>query len=457
MSDASGPAGRSRRRPGVAALGLALLGLLGAAAPGWAGAVAERAVLPNGIRLLVAERRTLPVVAVEVLVDAGQRYETAEKAGLANLTAQLLTRGAGQRTATQIDDAIDFVGGSLGASASGDTAAVSLRVLRKDLDLGLDLLADVLLRPTFPPDELARKRTEILGAIHKQKDQPGVVAGEAFADLVFGPHPYGRPVIGTERTVAGITRADVQAFHARWFHPERTIVAVAGDLSLAEARAAVERRLGGWARGPAGRPTPLPPAPVLQARVLKTVQRSLTQANIVLGHLGIRRNDPDYYAVQVTNFILGGGGFGSRIIEVVREQRGWAYDIGSSFSGALDPGSFAVSFQTKNETAMPAIRAVLEEMQRIRDHPVTAQELEDAQAFLTGNFPLRMDTLSKMVRLLAGIELYGLGLDFPDRYPALIRAVTIADVQRVARKYLHPGRFALVVVGDLPKADVKLP
>jgi zinc protease len=263
-------------------------------------------------------------------------------------------------------------------------------------------------------------------------------------------------VVGTEQTVPGITRADVQAFHARWYHPEGTIVAVAGDISLAEMRAALERRLGGWARGPAGSPPPRPAPPPLQASVLKTVQRSLTQANIVLGHLGISRNDPDYYAVQVMNFILGGGGFGSRIIEVVREQRGWAYDISSNFFGSLDPGSFAVSLQTKNETAMPAIQAVLDEMRRMRDHPVTAQELDEAKAFLMGNFPFRMDTLGKLVRLLSGIELYGLGLDYPDRYPAIIAAVTIADVQRVAQQYLHPDRFALVVVGDLPKANVKL-
>ncbi|HEY7677770.1 MAG TPA: pitrilysin family protein [Candidatus Methylomirabilis sp.] len=435
---------------------LGVTAILCVEAPVWAGAAAERVELSNGVRLLVAERRSLPVVAVEVQVDAGARYEPADKAGLASLTAGLLTRGAGSRTATQIDEAVDFVGATLEAGASDDTASVSLRVLRKDLDLGLDLLADVLLRPTFPEDEVGRKRTEVLGAIQKKKDQPGAVAGDAFAEIVFGPHPYGRPVIGTERTVPGITRADIQAFHARWFRPEGTIVAVAGDVSLAEMRAALERRLGGWARGPAGSPPPRPAPPPLQARTLKTVQRSLTQANIMLGHLGISRSDPDYYAVQVMNFILGGGGFGSRIIEVVREQKGWAYDIGSNFSGALDPGSFAVSLQTKNETAMPAIQAVVDEIRRIRDQPVSAQELDDAKAFLTGNFPLRMDTLGKMVRLLAGIELYGLGLDYPDRYPALIRAVTIADVQRVAQKYLHPARFALVVVGDLPKANVKL-
>ena len=449
---------RQRRRwPGIAAGGVfALTAMVCVGAPAWAAAVAERVELPNGVRLLVAERRSLPVVAVEVLVDAGARYESPDKAGLANLTAGLLTRGAGSRTATQIDEAVDFVGASLESGASSENASVSLRVLRKDLDLGLDLLADVLLRPTFPAEELERRRTEILGGIQKKKDEPGVVAGEAFAEIVFGPHPYARPVVGTEQTVPGITRADVQAFHARWYHPEGTIVAVAGDISLAEMRAALERRLGGWARGPAGSPPPRPAPPPLQASVLKTVQRSLTQANIVLGHLGISRNDPDYYAVQVMNFILGGGGFGSRIIEVVREQRGWAYDISSNFFGSLDPGSFAVSLQTKNETAMPAIQAVLDEMRRMRDHPVTAQELDEAKAFLMGNFPFRMDTLGKLVRLLSGIELYGLGLDYPDRYPAIIAAVTIADVQRVAQQYLHPDRFALVVVGDLPKANVKL-
>ena len=225
---------RCGRRPAARAC-LALLALLVSSPAAWAAAPIERVELPNGIRLLVAERRSLPVVAVEVLVDAGSRYEPADKVGLANLTADLLTRGAGGRTGPEIDEAIDFVGAGLSSGASGDSASVSLRVLRKDLDLGLDLVADVLLRPTFPDAELARKRTEILGAIQKKKDEPGAVAGEAFAEIVFGPHPYGRPVIGKEATVPGITRADIQGFHARWYRPEGTIVTVAGDLSMAEA------------------------------------------------------------------------------------------------------------------------------------------------------------------------------------------------------------------------------
>jgi len=439
-----------------AAAGLVLLALLLPAAAR-AAAVADRVELANGIRLLVAERRSLPVVAVEVLVDAGSRYEPADKAGLANLMADLLTHGAGSRTGPQIDEAIDFVGASLGSGASGDGASVSMRFLRKDLDLALDILADVLLRPTFPEDELKRKRAEILGAIQKKKDEPGQVAGEAFAEMVFGPHPYGRPVVGTEQTVPGIARADLQAFHARWYRPEGTIVAMAGDISAVEARAALERRLGAWSSGSGGAPPPRPAPPALQSRLLKTIQRSLTQANVVMGHMGIDRANPDFYAVQVMNYILGGGGFGSRITEVVRERNGWAYDISSHFAASLEPGSFNVTFQTKSETAQPAIEAVLAEIRRMRDGPVEPRELDDAKAFLTGNFPLRMDTLGKMVRLMAGIELYGLGLDYPDRYPQLVNAVTAADVQRVARKYLDPDRFALVVVGDLPKANVKLP
>lgn len=435
---------------------LVALGLLLLAPPaGWAAARIERVELPNGIRLLVAERRSLPVVAVEVHVDAGSRYEPADKAGLANLTAALLTRGAGNRTGPQIDEALDFVGGSLSASASGDGASVSLRVLRKDLDLGLDLLADVLLRPTFPETELDRKRTELLGAIQKRQDDPGTVAGEAFAQLVFGPHPYSRPVIGTAAALPGITRADVQAFYGRSYRPENTIIAVAGDISLAEAKAALEKRLGSWGRGTAGPPPARPAAPPVTARTVKTIQKGLTQANVALGHLGVARNNPDYYAIQVMNFILGAGGFGSRLTDLIRDKNGWAYDVSSSFSGGLEPGTFAVRFQTKNETTMPAVQAALAEIRRMREVAVTARELDDAKAYLTGSFPLRMDTLSKMVSLMVGIELYGLGLDYPERYPQLITAVSAADVQRVAQKYLDPEKFVLVVVGDLPKANVK--
>jgi len=200
--------------------------------------------------------------------------------------------------------------------------------------------------------------------------------------------------------------------------------------------------------------SPPPPPVPLSARVVKTIQREVTQANINLGHFGITRNNPDYYAVQVMNYLLGGG-FSSYLISTIREEKGWAYDVGSDFSSGKIAGEFDVSMQTKNEVAEQAIETAVEQIRRIRDTPVSDSDLKDAKAYLTGSFPLRLDTSGKIAGMLSSIEFYGLGLDYVDRYPALINAVTASDVERVARKYLDPDKYALAVVADLAKAKIK--
>ena len=225
------------------------------------------------------------------------------------------------------------------------------------------------------------------------------------------------------------------------------------DVSLSDLKSRLKTRLGGWTLGGAPFTPPSKPAPLTQ-RMLRTIQREVTQANITLGHLGITRDNPDFYAAQVMNYLLGGG-FNSYLISRIREENGWAYDVGSAFSPGKYAGEFSVSMQTKNEVADQAIEAALAQIRRIREQPVTEQELRDAKAYLTGSFPLRLDTSKKLVGVLGSVESYGLGLDYVDRSPGLINAVTTADVQRVAQKYLDPDRYALAVVADLPKAKIK--
>ncbi len=418
--------------------------------------LARRIVLENGLTLLVSEKRSLPIVTVQVLIRAGSVLEPEEKAGLANLAAGLLTRGTKRRSALEISEAIEFVGGSLGSSGGIDSASISLTVLKKDLDLGLDLLADILLNPVFAEEEIRRKVNETLAAIRKKQEEPGVVAEEAFAALIFGDHPYGWPLEGTEESLRRITRKDLQAFHATYYRPERTIVAVVGDVGVEEIVARFRALFGDWQRGNAPDPL-LPSPPSLESLTVKKIDKSLTQANIVLGHLGISRGNPDFYAVQVMNYILGSGGFASRLMANIRDEKGWAYDIRSHFMARLYPGPFIVSLQTKNETAQPAIEEILKEIRRIREELVTDQELADAKAYLIGSFPLRLDTNAEIASLLTAIEFYGLGLDYVERYPELIRGVTKEEVLQVARKYLDPEHLALVVVADQAKANISLP
>ncbi len=429
-----------------------LVGFL--ASGGWAAALGQRQVLPSGMILLVSEKKAVPIVTATMLIQAGALVDPPDKPGLANLAAELLTQGTTTRTATQISEAIEFVGGSLSVEAGQDVTTVNLSVLSRDLDLGLDLLADILLHPTFAPDEIQRKVQEVVAGIKRKQEDPGEVSAEAFAALVFGAHPYGRPVEGTEASVPTITRDDLVRFHEAHYRPNKTILAVVGDVSLPDLTRRLEARLAAWKPGGANFTPPPAPAPLARP-VVRTIQRDVTQANINLGHLGVTRDNPDYYAIQVMNYILGGGGITSRLPAKIREEKGWAYDVGSAFIPDKYAGTFNVTLQTKNEVAQDAIEAVVAEMRRIREQPTGEDELRDAKAYLTGSFPLRLDTSRKVAGLLASIEYFGLGLDYVDRYAGLINAVTTADIQRVAQKYLNPDRYALAVVADLTKAKIK--
>lgn len=424
-----------------------------ASSAAWAAALGQREVLPNGMVLLVAEQRATPIVTVSMRVQAGSILDPPAKPGVANLVAQLLTQGTKTRTAPQISEAIEFVGGSLSVEAGQEQAVVSLSVLTKDLDLGLDLLADVLLNPVFNPPDIQRKIQETVAGIKRDQDDPGTVSYQAFLALVYGQNPFGRPVEGTEASVPTITRDDLVRFHEDSFRPNKAIMAVVGDVSLADLKPRLDARLGSWKAG--GPPMTPPPAPApLANRVVRAIQREVTQSNINLGRLGITRDNPDYYPIQVMNYILGGGE-NSYLIATIRGEKGWAYDVGSDFSPSKYAGEFSVSMQTKNEVADQAIDAALAQIRRIRDQPASEQDIKDAKAFLTGSFPLRLDTSSKIASWLASIEYFGLGLDYVDRYPGLINAVTAADIQRVARKYLDSEKYALAVVADLKKAKIQ--
>ena len=429
---------------------LLLLPVFVAAAP-----LAERQVLDNGLTLLIASRRVLPIVTIKVTVQAGPLWEPEDRAGLANLTTSLLTRGTATRTAAQIDEAVDFIGASLSSGAERDSTDVDLTIRKKDLPKGLELLADVLLHPAFAEAEIARKVREVRAALRKRQEDPGAVAGEAFNELVFGAHPYGRPLEGTDASLAAITREDIVRFYRDHYAPERAFVTVVGDIDRGEITEQLRTLLGSWPKGKGAVRMAAEPKPLEQKIMVKKIDRSVAQANIILGHQGIRRDNPDFYALTVMNYILGGGGFSSRLVDRIREEKGWAYDVHSYFYPGLERGTFQVGLQTKNETAGPAVEEVLREIRRIRDQGVTDQELADAKAYLTGSFPLRLDTNAKLAGLISTVEYYKIGLDYADRYPALIEAVSKEEVLRVARAYLRPDEYVLVVVAN--QAKVALP
>ncbi len=420
------------------------LWLAALAVPAAAASLAHREVLPNGIVLLVAERPAIPIVVVQLYTRAGSVYDPLDAAGLANLTADLLTRGTAKHTAPELDLAIEFVGGSLEGDAGRDGATVSLSVLKKDLRLGLDLLAEVVLTPTFPEAELKRRSEEIAANIERAEQHPGTVASRLMAQLLYPGHPYSRPVPGTVESVKKLTRDQLVAFHRANYRPDGTIVAVVGDVTRDEVRSELLSRLGGWTAPGAPRPA-IPPTPASPPVEAREVRRDLTQATVSLARPGIKQDHPDYFPLVVANYILGGGS-ASRLYMKVREERGLAYSVYSTLGLGRYGAAYFVGLQTRLDGVEEAVRVTKEELARMTREPVTARELEVAKSYLIGSYPLRLDTSGKMAALLVVVEENQLGLDWPDRFKAGVAKVTAADVKRVAAIYMDPATFSSVTV-----------
>ena len=415
--------------------------------------VPKRSVLSNGLVLLTSEQRALPMVSIELLIDAGSRYDGAKQEGLANLTTKLLRYGTKQRSALQINETLDFLGASLEAGCGEDVATVSFTILKKDLATGLELLADILTSSIFPQAEIDRQKQEIIASIKAREEDPNAVAQRIFAAALFPGSPYGRLVEGSEASVKTLQQTSLKEFFARYYRPNRSIMAVVGDVSEKEITQGLNKAFQRWSKGePSSQP--LVPAKIGAAQVLR-VNKDLTQANIVLGHNGVPRGHPDYYAIQVMNYILGGGGFSSRVMDSIRNERGLAYSVHSFFSAEKSHGTFQFVMQTKNETGQEAIRLAIEEIRGMREQPVSEQELSDAKDYLIGSFPLRFDTNHKVASFLAQVEFFQLGLDYPDRYSDLIRKVSREEVQRVAKQYLEPEKLITVIVGNQEKIGEK--
>jgi zinc protease len=425
-------------------LAIVLLGSVPAAA----GPIAHREVLPNGIVLLVAERPAVPIVVARLWMAAGAIEDPPPHSGLANLTGALLTRGTAKRSGPEVDSTIEFVGGGLEAGAGRDGLTVSLSVLRKDLGLGLDLLAEVVLSPSFPEDEFTRKVAQTQAAIKRSEEDPGTVASRALARLVFGSHPYAQPVEGTQESVARITRDDVVQFYRAKARPDTTVIVVVGAVTTDEARRGVLARFGNWPRpsGPAPKPTSPTPGGAPRA---ETIKKDLTQATLMLGRQAIRQTDPDYFPLAVASSLLGGGS-SSRLYGRVRDEGGLAYSVYSYVAPARYAASFVVGAQTRTAEVPKVLDLVRHELARMTREPVSDAELDRTKSYLIGSFPLRLDTSSKVADFITAVEVQGLGLDYADRYRAQIAKVTAADVQRVARRFFVPDGFERVIVGALP-------
>jgi zinc protease len=432
---------------------LMLLLFVAFAAPSPADALdIKKEKLPNGLTILYVERHELPIVMATLLVKASPLEEETAKAGTANLTARMLTEGTATRKSANISSEIEFIGGSLDAATSSDYTTVSLSILKKDVDKGFDLFSDVVLHPSFPADELARKKELIKGSLKQREEDPSFVAGKEFIKDLFGPHPYGRLVEGSVASISSIEKDDLVNFYDALYRPENAILAVVGDISPEELKKLLNRYFASWKSGEkkaAGIPLLSPAAPK-QSRV-DVIDRDVTQASIFFGGLGISRDNPDYYAVSVMNYVFGGGGFASRLMKVIRDEMGLTYSINSFFAASKYPGRFEVEVQTKNESAGRVIEEMLKQIKIIKSDPISEQELRDAKDYLVGSFPRRLETSRKIADFLVAVQYYNLGDDYIDKYREYIEKVSREDVLRIAQKYLDDKNYVLVVVGNKKK------
>lgn len=415
----------------------------------------KRMTLSNGAVLLVSEEHQLPMVTVTIAFDAGARRDPRGKGGLASLTASCLMEGTKHLTDAQFNERVDFMGSSISIDAGHDYAQASFTSLKKYEDATLHLLAAALTDPGLRKSDILRKRGEQLAAIKSNQQQPDYVAAVAFRKLLFGDTPYGHPADGTAESVAKLTPRDVRNFYHTYYKTGGAVIAVAGDVNAEKIKAKLEKALAPL-KGSVP-PQPVPPAPKVPAGIHpKLINRNIVQSTLILGSGGIARSNPDYYRLQVMNYILGSGGFASRLMRVVRTKAGLAYGVSSQFEAGKFPGAFMVVTQTKNKSSNEALRLILQQLRDIREHPVSDAELASAKKFLIGSFPLKIDRQGAIAEFMLQIQLYGLGLNYAERYPKLIQAVTKADVERVARKYIHPGALILVAVANQSKAGINV-
>ncbi|MDQ7838086.1 MAG: pitrilysin family protein [Thermodesulfobacteriota bacterium] len=418
-------------------------------------AFARRIVLPNGTVVLLKEVKALPLVYMHLVIEAGSLLDPGGREGLAALTAEGLLTGTRRRTAARISEEIEFTGGALAVQPRKDYTSITLNVLKKALPTGLEILSDVLTQPAFRPKEIAKKKEEFKARIHKEEEDPGTLANKTFLAELFNKRLYGQPLLGTEKSISGLTKNDLMSFYQERLSHSRVICAVVGQITEREFMPLWERYLGPWPETGIETPINIPSDSKGGSGRIKKIDRDLTQANIVLGHRGIPRSHPDYYAVFVMNYILGGGGFRSRLMDNIREEKGLAYSIYSAFVSGRHAGYFQAVVETRNATAGVAIDEILKEMEQIRVNGVSDEELNEARLYLTGSFPLKMDTNAKIAGLLTDMEFYNLGLDYPARYPAIINAVSKDQVADAARKYLYPENYTLVIVGR--QKEIKWP
>jgi zinc protease len=410
--------------------------------------------LPNGLTVVVSPREKLPVAAISIRFKVGSADDPEDKAGLAEMTARLLDKGTTTRTATAIAEELDFLGARFDASASGTGSTVSLSLLAKDIDRGLHLLVDLLQDSHFETAEIERERLRILSQIQQRRVNPRQVVSEVFREALYGDHPLHRPTSGYASTVSQLTRDDVLAFYRRFYVPNNAILVMVGDFSAARMLTLLEQALGGWQARPL-EPRNLPqPAPI-RGKAVRIVDMDVNQSYVQYGYLSVRRADPEFADIRAMNYILGGGGFVSRLTRSIREEQGLAYSVHSDFVGGSQfPGFFSAGLQTKIDTTSQALNSLFAVIESMKQVPVSADDLADMKRYYEGSLPRRAETYGQVAGLLLDREFFGLPDGYWETEIRQIQELTPERIQQLAQRYLELDNFVLALVSKQQQLDL---
>jgi zinc protease len=404
-------------------------------------------VLSNGLKVLVIERHTLPLLTLRFVVEAGAEADPAALPGAASLLSAVITQGTAHRTAQQIAETVDSAGGLIDSGADWDESYVTLSVLTDHVRLAYDLLSDSVMHPSFAPAEVERQRKQTLSALDVLRGDPSYIADTAFQKLIFAGTPYSHPLDGTLETVRRISPEELRAFHDRYYRPTNAILAVVGDTSAEAAFTLAEEYFGTW---PVKKVTPAGAAiasPKTSRHVVVIDKADAVQTEIRVGDLGVSRNSPDYYALSIANQVLGGPA-SNRLFKALRTRQGLTYAASSALVCHRTLGAWVVKTSTRTSETSKSTHITLEAMKSLRDHRINPRELYNAQSYLVGHLALEFETSDDIADQFLELMLNNLPLDYWNQFPDKINAVTREDVQEAARRYLDPDHDVIVLVGN---------
>ena len=406
----------------------------------------ELQTLPNGLQVVAVLHHEQPVVNMRLLIRAGAAADPKNKLGLAHMAASLLDQGTKTRSASELNDEIDFLGGAMGAGAGTDLTFVNIIVMKDSFEKGMRMLSDITRNPAFAQGEIERQRQQTLSGLRVSLEDPEYIANSVFDRLVYGFHPYGLPETGTPETVSSITRDDLVAFHQQYFAPNNAILAIVGDVTAEETFTITKKVFTDWDKRDLSTQQYIdPPDPT--RRVIVVNKPDAVQTEVRVGHIGIPRKHPDYMAVNLAIRILGGEG-SNRLHQVLRTQRGLTYGAQANMDTLKETGDFEAETNTRSEATGEVLRLIVDEFWRIQRERVSEYELADAKAYLTGSFPLTIETPASIAMQVVNVLFYGLPLEQLQTFRERVSAVTVDDIQRVARDFLRPDRLSVVLVGN---------